>query len=344
MVKLTQRCRCLLFFGISFLFCVSVVTAATKAPDVLKSKKAVVLNAAPEAKPLSNIPKKRLIFVNFYNSTGNPNTRYLESSIIEAIDELIRDKYHYDRVSGQEWQKFIQYGDFAPEDFYDTEKLLKIGYAFKADGIIFGKIESHPKGVIIKGKILSVVEKEVVAEKELIAPLSAELFESVSEISKALAGKIKDLFVPSDWGAVRRSALLPGWGQFYKQRSRWGYIWSIGVSASLLTSAYLTYAYVHNNSAYHNATVEDDTASLFEKADSSFGAMKIAWYITGGLYLLNLLDAYFMQGDYVSLRSAATAQLLPENLSIGTTAGSQGSTRPSRGSETYISISWKRAL
>ncbi len=283
--------------------------------------------------------RKKLIFVNFYNATGNKNIAYLESSIVDSIHELIKNKYAYDRVTAEEWKKFITYSDFSEADYYDPEKLQKIGMHFHADGIIFGKLSNHPNGILITGKILSVIEKEVIAEKELVAPLTAEMFESVNSISEALAVKIKDLFIPSDLGALRRSAMLPGWGQFYKQRKKWGYIWGISVGVAFLTSSYFTYAYIKNNNAYRNAEPQDDPASLYSKADSSYTAMQIGWYVTLGLYVLNLADAYFFHGDY-NLAAPGKTAMLPENISIAVNR----ILSPFGQAETAVNILWRQPL
>lgn len=283
--------------------------------------------------------RKKLIFVNFYNETGNKNIAYLESSIVDSIHELIKDKYAYERVTAAAWTKTVAERGLAAADLYNPEKLQQVGADFRADGIIFGKLSNHPAGILITGKILSVVEKEVIAEKELVAPLTAEMFESVNAISEALAKKIKDLFIPSDWGAVRRSALLPGWGQFYKQRKTWGYIWGAAVGTAFLTTSYFTYAYIKNNSAYRNAGPDDNPTALFQKADSSYSAMQIGWYVTLGLYILNLADAYFFHGDY-NLGKPGIASLFPEEFSVMV----HPTYTPENRSEISVHVAWREAL
>lgn len=287
--------------------------------------------------------RKKLIFINFYNATGNKNTAYLESSIVDSIHELIKDKYSYERIPADVWRKFAQSGEFRDADYYDQQKLQKIGAQFKADGIIFGKLSSHPDGILITGKILSVVEKEVIAEKETVAPLNAEMFQKVNEISEVLAAKIKDLFIPSDLGALRRSAMLPGWGQFYKQRRKWGYFWGISVGTAFLTSSYFTYAYLKNYSAYQSATPDDDPAGLYKKVDFNHTAMNVAWIITGTLYVFNLIDALIFEGDY-GATAPAKASLLPANLAIGARSQLAENQLPLGKSEISLSIVWRHEL
>lgn len=287
--------------------------------------------------------RKKLIFINFYNATGNKNTAYLESSIVDSIHELIKDKYSYDRIPADVWRKYAQSREFSEADYYDQEKLQKIGAALNADGIIFGKLTSHPDGVLITGKILSVVEKEVIAEKELVAPLNAEMFQNVKEISEVLAAKIKDLFIPSDLGALRRSAMLPGWGQFYKQRRKWGYVWGISVGTAFLTASYFTYAYLKNSSAYQNAGPDDDAAGLYKKIEFNYSAMSVAWIATAALYAFNLIDALIFDGDY-NVSKPAKASLLPAELSIGMNSPFAPAPPAFGRAETAVSITWRTAL
>lgn len=299
--------------------------------------------AFPEKSQTAQGTRKKLIFINFYNATGNKNTAYLESSIVDSIHELIKDKYSYDRIPADVWRKFAQSHAFSEADYYDQEKLQKIGAALNADGIIFGKLSAHPDGILITGKILSVVEKEVIAEKELVAPLNAEMFQNVKEISEVLAVKIKDLFIPSDLGALRRSALLPGWGQFYKQRRKWGYFWGISTGVAFLTASYFTYVYLKNSSAYQNAGPDDDAAGLYKKVDFNYSAMSVAWIITGTLYALNLIDALIFDGDY-NLSQPLKTSLPPKKIAIGMNTNAAVLQTASSRVEIIVNIAWRSAL
>lgn len=287
--------------------------------------------------------RKKLIFINFYNATGNKNTAYLETSIVDSIHELIKDKYSYERIPADVWRKHAQSVNFSDADYYDQEKLQKIGFALNADGIIFGKLSGHPDGIMITGKILSVVEKEVIAEKELVAPLNAEMFQNVKEISEVLAAKIKDLFIPSDLGALRRSALLPGWGQFYKQRRKWGYFWGITVGTAFLTASYFTYEYLKYSSAYKDAGPDDDAAGLYKKVEFNYSAMSAAWIVTATLYAFNLIDALIFDGDYNTSKPAKTS-LLPEKMAVGMNMNNAAVHSAASRAEIIVNIAWRTAL
>ena len=107
-------------------------------------------------------------------------------------------------------------------------------------------------------------------------------------------------------GALVRSTLFPGWGQFYSGRKVWGFSWLVA-DAALAGLAYMSYdAYNTANSDFTNydnlydATNDVDLAVLYRaQAEESHDLMEQAqdemlMYsgILGGLWLLNAIHAY----------------------------------------------------
>ncbi len=92
----------------------------------------------------------------------------------------------------------------------------------------------------------------------------------------------------SPWGAVARSAIIPGWGQFYNES-----YWKIPVIWG--TAAWLIYNWVDNNNLYNNYK------SLYQSSELEYHRRLRNFYrdqrdkftiYLGLLYLLNLVDAY----------------------------------------------------
>lgn len=92
----------------------------------------------------------------------------------------------------------------------------------------------------------------------------------------------------SPWGAVLRSAIIPGFGQFYNE-SYWKIpvIWGIG--------AWLVYNWVDNNDLYkqYGDLYRSTLNSIYRQNRNFYRDQRdnFAIYI-GLLYLLNLVDAY----------------------------------------------------
>ena len=287
----------------------------TAAPIVIEAEKQS-MTAAPSV--------KKLIFLDFYNESNDPNVKWLTDSIGESIFELTKNKYNYVRIQNKVWREYSTAKNFKPEDFYDTEKLQAMGFALKADGIVFGKFTASLENIKISGKILSVVDKEIVAEKNITVPFSSQMFEDVQDVSETLGSRIKDLFYPSDRGALWRSSLLPGWGQFYKQRKTAGYIYSgvigTGAAFSLFSlimlestkSQYKSYDPDHVKTVPQGEFgIKDPEATraefsrLVNKADQWHQIMTISAAITFTIYLWHLFDAWYFEGNYIELTKQA---------------------------------------
>lgn len=92
----------------------------------------------------------------------------------------------------------------------------------------------------------------------------------------------------SPWGAVARSAVIPGWGQFYNES-----YWKIPVIWG--TAAWFVYNWVDNNEQYTNyKTLYQNTQNEYYRRLRNFYRDQrdnFTIYL-GLLYLLNLIDAY----------------------------------------------------
>lgn len=85
----------------------------------------------------------------------------------------------------------------------------------------------------------------------------------------------------SPWGAVLRSAIVPGWGQIYNHSYiKAPIIWGLG--------GWLTYLYIQNNKSYHDAM---KTGSSTYKNFYHDQRDLMAIYM-GLVYVLNMVDAY----------------------------------------------------
>ncbi len=87
-------------------------------------------------------------------------------------------------------------------------------------------------------------------------------------------GLLSDKPLKSPWGAVSRSAMLPGWGQLYN-----GSYWK--AAGYFLTDSYLIYKIREADVAYHR----DGGSALREERS------RYSWYF-GIAYLMTMADAY----------------------------------------------------
>jgi len=110
------------------------------------------------------------------------------------------------------------------------------------------------------------------------------------------------------FGALSRSIIFPGFGQFYSGKKSWGYLWSVSELA-LVGTIYLNYQSYHtasddfdsNYDLYKNETdlalIQDyksKTDSNLKKMESANDNMKLIAGIAGGVWLLNTVHAYLV--------------------------------------------------
>jgi hypothetical protein len=101
------------------------------------------------------------------------------------------------------------------------------------------------------------------------------------------------IMVKSPWGAVGRSAILPGWGQYYNES-----YWKIPVVWGVL--GWFSYLYIENNKLYKEYSdlySESLTTgignSYYRGARDTYRDERDKYALILGLsYLLNLVDAY----------------------------------------------------
>lgn len=203
-----------------------------------------------------------------------------------------------------------------------SDKLMK---KIKASKAITGTVTKTGKKYFISGTIND-PEKDAVDFAESAVAESDSEFQQASEfLAKKAAGGIADYAdigigakgAESKYEAVFKSMALPGWGQYNygsKSGSSWHRWKGIGFG-SVFGLTFLNFAYRHtqykssqnNYSSVHNTflimpAVTGAELAYFAKDRQAFGeyrkngqAAEQAVLLIGGVYLLNLLDAYFTE-------------------------------------------------
>lgn len=269
--------------------------------------------------PVALVAPKKLLFLPFYNEARQKNFEWLETTIGNSIHEQAHLKYRYDKIPENDFTMYFINKGYALADLYNFDKITKIAHDLGVDGVIYGTFKPEPdaKHVVVTGKILSVIDKEIIAEKTVTMPVTAEMFADVAQVSDALGANIQKLFFPSDYGALVRAATLPGWGHRYKQRPGWGYAWGGTFWAGVGFLAFSTFEFVRFSIAYANYSPEHYTSPTGETglkdpagAQAQFDSYKQNINLWGEMtlgsiigvaliYAGNLLHAYNIAPDIV---------------------------------------------
>lgn len=130
----------------------------------------------------------------------------------------------------------------------------------------------------------------------LLAIASPILAQGELDTNKTVQPPSDSTFVTtkSPWGAVGRSAVIPGWGQYYNES-----YWKIPIVLGVM--GWFTYLYVENNNLYkkygdlyyESLDQMPNGDSQYKEARDFYRNERDQWALFLGLtYLLNLVDAY----------------------------------------------------
>jgi TM2 domain-containing membrane protein YozV len=269
--------------------------------------------------PTGKGTERRIIFTNFYNESKNDDYNSLSTSIGETVYQSTKSKYVYERIDDQIWKTHASARRFKDSDFNDRDKIQEMGLALGADGIVFGKFVVTEKEIKIHGKILAVLTREIIAEAETTIPHKANVQKEIEAFSETLSKRVRELFLPSDLGAVWRSALLPGWGQYYKGRITAGKIYGGAVGTAFVFTMFSLVMWHSSYRTYRNYVPEhfitpqggtelvDPRAAQeqFDKYQTQAQSWQTITLVSAGvtvaIYLWQIIDAWIFETEHSKL-------------------------------------------
>ncbi|MBX3724135.1 MAG: hypothetical protein KF713_19970 [Turneriella sp.] len=268
--------------------------------------------------------QRQIAFFDFYNESQNSEYKYLETEIGETVYNLARAKYILARVDRSQWQEYFRGVESTASHRTKRDKMQSIGQAIPADAVIYGKFEVTEGKIRISGYVLSILGNEVIREVHKTIPLSGEVSKEIKEFSAELAAGMKEIFMPSDRSAIWRSALLPGWGQFYKGRQKTGKIYAATVGTGFAFSLFSIIMWQNANSRYRNYVpeyvitpqggtelIEPDLARAeFEAYANQTKTWQtitlVSIGVTFAIYLWQIVDAWIFDSEHAKLGQRIT--------------------------------------
>ena len=112
-----------------------------------------------------------------------------------------------------------------------------------------------------------------------------------------VAPKADEPHLVSPMGAVIRSAILPGWGQFYIRSYVRGGISIVGLGSSLTGAliAQQSFQDIYNNDYAKVATINPKSAEAtfqYKRANEQFKLRQFFLYAAAGIWAYSIIDAY----------------------------------------------------
>lgn len=262
---------------------------------------------------------RQIAFFDFANETHDTEYKYLETEIGETVYQMTVNKYVYARTDRNQWQVYLRRTDSRGSKLTAREKAQFAGQAIPVDGVIYGKFEVSQGKILISGYVLSILSKELLAEVHKTITITAQISKDIRNFSEQLAAGMKEIFMPSDRGALWRSAVFPGWGQYYKGRHDAGRIYGALVGTGFAFSLFSLVLWQNAYSQYRNYVPEyvitpQGGTELIEPAVAQakfdrFASDARTWQqitlisagITLAIYIWQILDAWIFDSDHAKL-------------------------------------------
>lgn len=180
----------------------------------------------------------------------------------------------------------------------DPKKAARLGKMAGAQAIVVGSVSMAGADFVINARVISAEKAAVLVAESMNVPRAGMV--SLAEESVVLRSKS---------GAVFRSVLIPGWGQFYNREPVKGGI-IVGAEAALIGAAVAMHflgaadedKYTDSSFAlkYPGLTpveLGQKAQQLRESAEDFYELRNIFIYSAVGVWLYNILDAYIFGID-----------------------------------------------
>lgn len=223
----------------------------------------------------------RAAVVDFEESGEGARRRELGKVVAAEVATVLRRDHGVFLVERGRLREVLDEHRLAMAGIVDASSAVEIGSLLGADLLIFGNVSEVGDQFRINVRAVGTEDAEVVAAAQ--SSLSASGLVALSSDAVVLRSRS---------GAVFRSVLIPGWGQFYNQQGTKGAAF-IGLEGGLLGAALgFHFAGQSAESSYHDSEDPGGTVHLRERAESRYRTRNVLLVASGGLWLFNIVDAW----------------------------------------------------
>lgn len=148
--------------------------------------------------PATDSGLKKVLILDFKNVERDPNYQYLETSITDAIRDMLKEKFAYKDSNREEVLKFAESNMLFPEEFHTQSVAFQMGLLLKQDVVINGAFTIKKGQIVTEVKIFDIGKKKILKKFEVKGPASAELFTSVAKIAERIAEEAKAILPNKD--------------------------------------------------------------------------------------------------------------------------------------------------
>jgi TolB-like protein len=241
---------------------------------------------------------ERIVVAKFSESGDEVKSQELGALVSAQLNTFLKKDHNFFMIERARLADALKEMEMAMTGLIDPSKAAEIGKMLGAQAMVVGSISQAGADFIINARLISVESAAVLVADSINVPRAGLI--SLAEESVVLRTKS---------GAIFRSLLVPGWGQFYNREPVKGGI-VIGTELAMIGAAvamhllgqsdenkYTDSKFALNYPDLTPAELGEKATALRESAQDYYQARNIFIYAAAGVWLYNILDAYLFGVD-----------------------------------------------
>jgi hypothetical protein len=147
---------------------------------------------------------KKVVILDFINIEGSATYNYLEASITDSVEKMLKEKFAFSKMNKKNLKKLIKKNFIFRKDFYTQTASMNIGLLAKQDVVISGgfKIKVKNKNTIINIHVViyDMKNKKVISDFKMEGPADSRIWDTIGTIVKKISLEAKKVLPnKSDW-------------------------------------------------------------------------------------------------------------------------------------------------
>ncbi len=145
---------------------------------------------------------KKVLVLDFINIEKKAEFEYLEESITDAINKMLKEQFAFKTPSQKKWETIAKENYLFRRDYYTYSVSMNIGLLTKQDIVISGgfriKKEKNDLIIITNVQILDIGNRNAIKEFEEAGPADNRIFNSIEKIAQRIAKEASSVLPNKD--------------------------------------------------------------------------------------------------------------------------------------------------
>jgi len=241
---------------------------------------------------------ERLVVAHFNESGQETRDMELGTLVSVQLNTFLKRDHNFFMLERDRLADILNEMEMAMTGLVEPDQAAKIGKMLGAQAVVVGNVAQAGADFVVTARLISAENATVLVADSINVPRAGMV--ALSDEAVVLRSR---------GGAVFRSMVVPGWGQFYNQEPIKGGI-VIGVELAVIgTALAMHFLGRSDQNAYEAADfalnypdldpteLGQKASALRESAEDYYQARNILIYSAIGVYLYNILDAYIFGID-----------------------------------------------